>query len=285
VVQPTGGATDPDLAATSGTLAAVVGADYTHYASPYLDADNCGDLKTHLETISGGTEMRPATAWLGYTDEIGIIDSVKSRCGAAGATLNHWRVSVAYLPGTYSLPFEVGAAYMAVAAGQNDPAQPLNTLVLTGIHAPPVTSRLTRTVQEDLLDNGVAPLEVIPGEQVAIVRAISTYTRNAQGVEDPARLDMTTATSLDYVRKAERQRVSVKFPQPKKTERFKKALRTELLDVLYQCETLEIVENVDTWKDYLIITDDLQDLTRVNARIPASIVRGAHVIALRIDLL
>lgn len=285
IVQPTGGATDPDLAATSGALATVFAGEYTHYSTPYLDADNCGDLKTHLDNISGGTEMRPATAWLGYTDEIGVIDSAKSRCGAAGATLNHWRVSVGYLPGTYSLPYEVGAAYMAMAAKQNDPAGPLNGLTLAGIDPPDIGSRLSRTVQETLLDNGVTPLEVISGEQVAIVRAISTYTRNAQGIEDPTRLDMTTATALDYVRKACRQRVSIRFPRPKLTDRFKKDLRSELLDVLVGCERLEVTQDIATWKDYLLIETDLQDNTRVNARIPASIVRGAHVIALRLDLL
>lgn len=285
LTQPTSGATDPDLAAASGPLATVYAGSYTHYSTPYIDAGNLGDLKTHLDNISSGTEQRPATAWLGYTDEIGTIDSVKARCGADGATLNHWRVSVGYLPGTYSLPYEVGAAYMAMAAKQNDPALPLNGLVLTGIHAPAVGSRLSRSQQEDLLDNGVSPLEVIPGEQVAVVRAISTYTRNAQGVADPTRLDITTATALDYTRASCRNRVSVRFPRPKNTARFKKSLRSEILDVLYSLETLEIVQDMETWKDYLIVEDDAQDDTRVNVRIPAAIVRGAHVIALRIDLL
>jgi phage tail sheath gpL-like len=81
------------------------------------------------------------------------------------------------------------------------------------------------------------------------------------------------------------QRISNSYPRAKKTAAVKKAIRLDLLDVLIQCEKLELVEGVADLIDYLVVEDDLQDPTRVNARIPAPIVRGLHVLAERIDLL
>jgi len=288
VTAPASGLTDPDIGATSGLLEQVHPGSYTHYCVQFVDAASLADLKAHIDEISGGIEMRPATVWLGFTDEVGDIAAVKALCGGGDTpTLNHWRTSLGYLPGTRSLHYELAAAYAAVAVGVTNPGAPLNDLVLTGIHAPNVVDRLSRTQIEDLLDNGVTPLHVIPGEQVAIVRSISTYTRNAQGVLDATRLDITTATTLDYVRLSCRTRVSLRFPRAKRTVRVKKLVRSELLDVLYQLEAepMELVENVDTYKTDLVVEDNVQDDARIDAKIPADIVRGAHVIAMRIDLL
>jgi phage tail sheath gpL-like len=166
-----------------------------------------------------------------------------------------------------------------------DPALPLNNEILGGIAAPSASETLNRLTIEDLLSNGVTPLTVIPGGYVAIVRAITTYTQNASGIPDPNRLDISTPRTLDYVRSACVQRISNSYPRAKKTAAVKKAIRLDLLDVLIQCEKLELVEGVADLIDYLVVEDDLQDPTRVNARIPAPIVRGLHVLAERIDLL
>ncbi|MCD2496578.1 hypothetical protein LRN48_14720, partial [Staphylococcus aureus] len=85
-----------------------------------------------------------------------------------------------------------------------------------------------------------------------IVRAISTYTRDPQGVDDVALLDITTIRTLDYVRKACRERISLRFPREKLSERTPDKVRSELLDVLYKLEELEIVEAVDANKAGLI---------------------------------
>ena len=123
------------------------------------------------------------------------------------------------------------------------------------------------------------------GDKVQIVRAISTYTKNAQGVDDVALLDITTIRTLDYVRKACRERIALRFPRDKLSSRTPPKVRSELLDVLYKLEELEIVEEVDANKDGLIVERDLQDVNQLNARIPADVVNGLHVFAGRIDLL
>jgi len=150
---------------------------------------------------------------------------------------------------------------------------------------PDVADRLTRTEQEVLLHNGVTPLEVGPdNNSVQIVRAISTYQVNDAGVDDVSLLDITSIRTLDYARKAWRERVTLRFPRAKLSSRTPAKVRSELLDVAYKLEELEILENVDLYKDYLICERDLQDATRLDARIPADVVNGLHVFAARIDM-
>ena len=104
------------------------------------------------------------------------------------------------------MPEELAAAYAAVAASEEDPARPLNTLELSGIAVPAVADRLGRKKQEVMLKNGPTPLEFGTGDVVQIVRAVSTYTRNAIGATDISLLDMTTIRTLDYTCKAVKER-------------------------------------------------------------------------------
>ncbi|ERE04343.1 hypothetical protein O166_11760 [Pseudogulbenkiania ferrooxidans EGD-HP2] len=98
-------------------------------------------------------------------------------------------------------------------------------------------------------------------------------------------LDITTIRTLDYVRKACRERIALRFPREKLSERTPPKVRSELLDVLFKLEELEIVEAVEDNKDALIVERDLQDVNRLDAKIPVDVVNGLHVFAGRIDLL
>ena len=97
-------------------------------------------------------------------------------------------------------------------------------------------------------DNGLTPFEIGPGDTVQIVRAISTYTKNAEGVDDVSLLDITTIRTLDYVRKACRERISLRFPRDKLSSRTPPKVQSELLDVLIKLEELEIIEEVEANK-------------------------------------
>ena len=156
---------------------------------------------------------------------------------------------------------------------------------MTGILPNPLADRLSRTEQENELNNGVTPSEVGPGDKVQIVRAITTYTLDPQSIPDISLYDLTTIRTLDYVRKAVRERISLRFPREKLSVRTEKAVRSEIIDVLIKMEELEIVEEVQANLDGVIVERDLQDPNRLNARIPADVVNGLHVFAGRIDLL
>jgi phage tail sheath gpL-like len=270
-----GGTIDPDPATA---LAKVFGEQYDVICTPYNSQAALTTLRTHLDSVSGALEQRPGCGIYGH-------DVALATATTMAGQINSGRIVGAYLRGTKSPDYELAAAYAAVVAGEEDPARPLNTLALTGIHAPAVDQRLSRTEQETCLNNGVAPLEVGPGEKVQIVRAITTYTKDAQSITDIAFLDLTTIRTLDYVRKACRERISLRFPREKLSSKTPDRVRTELLDVLLKLEELEIVEEVMANKDGLIVERDLQDPNRLDAKIPTDVVNGLHVFAGRIDLL
>lgn len=269
------GTIDPDPATA---LAKVFGEQYDIICTPYANQTALTALRTHLDSVSGPMEQRPG---VGIYGQIGALAAATTLAGQ----INSGRIVGAFLRGTKSPDYELAAAYAAIVAFEEDPARPLNTLGLTGIAAPDVAQRLSRTEQETCLNNGVAPLEVGPGEVVQIVRAITTYTKDAQNITDIAFLDLTTIRTLDYVRKACRERISLRFPREKLSSRTPDRVRTELLDVLLKLEELEIVEEVNANKDGLVVERDLQDPNRLDAKIPTDVVNGLHVFAGRIDLL
>lgn len=269
-----GGATDPDIQAA---LTPLFAAGHHIVATSLQDSANLTKLRTHLDNVSGSLEQRGTVGVYAQTGTLATATTL-------AATINSGRISAPLLPGTISLPWEVAAAYAAVLAFEEDPARPLNTLALTGIAAPPLLSRLSRTEQENALNNGVTPLEVGPGEKVQIVRAVTTYTKDPQGILDISLLDITTIRTLDYVRRACRDRISLRFPREKLSQRTPAKVWSELYDVLLKLEELEIVENVEANKGLLIVERDLQDPNRLNARIPSDVVNGLHVFAGRIDL-
>jgi phage tail sheath gpL-like len=98
-------------------------------------------------------------------------------------------------------------------------------------------------------------------------------------------LDITTIRTLDYVRKACRERISLRFPREKLSSRTAPKVRSELIDVLLKLEDLEIVEEVKANLPGLVVERDSQDPNRLNAAIPTDVVNGLHVFAGRIDLL
>lgn len=270
-----GGTVDPDPATA---LAKVFAEQYHVICTPYNTQTPITALRTHLDSVSGPLEQRPGVGVYG-------LDGALAGATTLAGQINSGRIVGAYLRGTRSPSYELAAAWAAVLASEEDPAMPLNTLALPGIHAPAIDQRLSRTEQESCLNNGVAPLEVGPGETVQIVRGVTTYTNDPQGITDIALLDVTTIRTLDYVRKACRERISLRFPRAKLSSRTPARVRTELLDVLLKLEELEIVEEVTANKDGLLVERDLQDPNRLNAKIPADVVNSLHVFAGRIDLL
>ena len=271
----TPGSVDPVLATA---LAAVFAEQYDIIAVPLIDATSYAALKTHLDSVSGPMEQRPSIGVMADDDALATVTTLTG-------TINHGRITCSYLRGTRSPAFEIAAAYAAVLAYEEDPARPLNTLALTGIAAPAVAQRLSRTEQESCLANGTTPLEVGPGEVVQIVRAVSTYVHDAQGIDDVSLLDITTMRTLDYVRKAIRTRIALRFPREKLSSKTPESVRDQIMDVLYQLQDLEIVEEVEANAAGVICERDLQDANRLNAKIPCDIVNGLHIFAGRIDLL
>lgn len=270
-----GGLNDPSLATP---LAAAFTGGHEILVVPYSSGTPLTDLRTHLNAVSGPMEKRPA---IGVYASIGTLSAATTQALA----LNSERMTHGFLKNGIDTAEEQAAGYAAEIAFEEDPSRPLNTLVIADLTVPAIADRLSRTEQETCLANGVTPLEWGPGDVVQIVRAVTTYTVNAANVTDVSWLDLTTIRTMDYVMKAIRTRVELRFPRDKLSAKTPARVRSEILDVLYKLEELEIVENVDLWKDDLVVERDSQDNNRLNAKIPVDVVNGLHVFAGRLDLI
>jgi phage tail sheath gpL-like len=275
VTSMTGGLNDPDI---SGALATVFGASYTMYVSGYATQMALHELDEQLQTISGPLEERRATGYGGWT-------GTYAQGTTLAAAVNSGRISIAWHSGSMKTPWEVAAAYAAEIAAEEDPSMPLNTLPLAALDATPPSAWPSKTEIELALWNGLSPLKVGPGGTVQIVRAISTYLVNAAGAPDPSLLDITTIRTLDYMANAWQQRIELRFPRAKNTARTAAAVRSELLDVAYQAQDAEIIQNVDQYKANFLVEQDLDDSTRLDVSIPCNVVSGLYVFAAKINLI
>ncbi|EFQ5899792.1 phage tail protein [Salmonella enterica] len=263
-------------ASVRDALTAVFAAGHQVIAVPWTDEATLRALREHLTATGDAMEKRGAVGVAGWAGTL-----------ATGTTLagksNDGRTTIGWHPGSVCLQAEIAAGYAAVIASEEDPARPYNGLEIVGLDVTPLTSRAGRREQENALHNGLAPLEVGPGDKVQIVRAISTYTKSANGTDDPALLDITTMRTLDYARKAWCDRIALRYPRDKATERNRRGVRSELLDVALKLEEEEIIENVTAMKDALIV-DKGEKPGTFRAQIPCQVVKGLHVIEARIDL-
>ncbi|HDL8284782.1 TPA: phage tail sheath subtilisin-like domain-containing protein [Yersinia enterocolitica] len=275
VVAMSGGEIDPDIAPA---LAAVFAAGHNIIVCPYSTTEALTALRQHLDEVGGPMEQRGAIGVAGWPKSLSTGTTLSG-------DINEGRITIGWHNGSVKLPGQIAAAYAAVIASEEDPARPLNTLVMSSLDVTALADRPGRNEQENALHNGLTPFEVGAGNTVQIVRAISTYTKSLAGTPDVSLLDITTIRTLDYVRKACRERIELRFPRDKLNTRTGPKVRSELLDVLLKLEELEIVEEVSANQSALIVERDSEDVNRLNAAIPVDIVNGLHVFAGRIDLL
>jgi phage tail sheath gpL-like len=271
LVQLAGGTTDPDIHATNGVLDKIYPERYDIIATPYNDSTSLGYVKTHLESVSGPIEQRPGICVAGVVDTIANAQTLAD-------SLNHGRTLLAHVKAGKSPAFVVGASVASIIASQSHPAMPYDDKTVSAVLAPAVTDRSSRTEQETMLLHGITPLQV-DSETVTIVRAVSTYQ------SDASFLDITTVRTLDYIREAVKTRIKLRFSGTLLNDRRLGDIRAEIIVVLKQLESMEVLENVDANIDGVVVERDITDVTRVNAKIPSDIVNGLHVFAARIDLI
>jgi phage tail sheath gpL-like len=273
VVAMANGATDPDI---TNTLAAIFTAGHNIVITAFNDATNLGKLATHINNVSAATEKRRAR---------GVFSSIGTYAQATTLStgVNNGRILQALVPSANEAEYEVAAAMASIAASEEDPARPLNGMILVGLTVPPIASWLSGSQVEAAVHNGVTPVRCTSDGDVHIVRAVTTYLTNVNAVPDISLMDWTTIGALDYVAKSLEDTIALKFPRDKKSARTKARLQDAIYDVMLKLQELEIVENVQATD--ILIQDDLADPTRYDVRIMVNVVNGLHVIAQRLDLI
>lgn len=285
VAVETAGATEPSIAAA---LTAVEGEWWTDVVTPYLDSVNYAALSGWLADRFDAMDARDG---LGFAAETGSVSALFD----AALTRNSPHLSVLPHQNSPTPPWEAAAAYAGVAAFQTqiDPARQLKTLALPGVLPPAIGDRFTPDEMDMLLNKGISSTRVIGGE-VRLWRCVTTYRVSGAGALDTSFLDLTTMTTLAYLRWSETQRILLRFPRHKLADdgtRFGPGqaivtpaiMRGELIALYREWEEAGYVENADFFKERLLVERDGGDPNRLNSLQTPDLINNFRVFAARIQ--
>ncbi|WP_241085734.1 phage tail sheath subtilisin-like domain-containing protein [Candidatus Vondammii sp. HM_W22] len=288
ITDMSGGTANPDIA---DGIAAMGDEWWNSLVMPYTDTANLDTLQMKLADRWEPLRMIDGIAYSAHKGTHGTT-------GTFGGGRNDHLVSCLGTGASPTPPWIWAAVYAGVAAFSitNDPARPLQTLVLDGILPPVVEDRWTMEERNLLLYDGISTYSVTRDGKVQIERAITTYQTNRYGVADPSYLDVTTPATLGYIRFATRARITQKFPRHKLADdgtRFgpgqaivtPSIIRAELLALFRELEEKGLVENFDQYQADLIVERNADDRNRVDVMSPPDLVNQLRIFAEQIQFI
>lgn len=261
----------------TSALAALTGKRYEEIAVLLDDATAGASGKAHVNSQSDGEHMHGCFAHQ-------AVNNTLSTATTMATTLNGDRNQIAAINGSESWSVAIAAELAAVMASEEDATRPLNTLKLPGILPPPVEKRWSRTETDSLLANGVTPLVVFPGEEVGIMRAVTTGVTNSAGDHDYSTLDITIWRGLDDIRDNLALMFNTHYPRAKWADEDPDGLLPvdvatpskvgqDILDVLRDGEERGIVQQVEANKGKIVVE---KAGTQCIFSAPADIIDGMH---------
>lgn len=282
IVAMANGANNPDIA---DAIAAIADEQFHTWIIPYTDSSNLDAVEAELEARWSPMSQKEGHA---YTAARGSHANLIT----LGDSRNSPHVSIIGANQALNPPWEWAAVFGAVCAfhGAIDPARPFQTLRLGRLLPPAELYRFTRAERDLLLRDGISTFIVDSGGNVLIERAITTYQETAGGVPDVSYLDVNTVLTVAYLRFTVRARIAQKFPRHKLADDgtvfgagqpivTPSIIRAELIALAREWEASGLVENIDQFKEDLLVERDGTDLSRVNALIPPDIINQLRVFA------
>ena len=283
-----GGASNPTL---TNLVAAMGDIQFHVVVHPYTDSTSLGAIEAELNDRWGPMRQIPGQAICAKAGAFSTLTTL-------GAGRNSPHSQIFSSPGLNPVtpPYEVAAQVGAQEAfsAANDPAQPFQTLSLPGVLAPAETDIWTNAERDLLLHSGIATTRVGPGSAVQIERAITTYQLNAVGSPDTSYLDATTMFTLEYVRYSVRALLGTEFPRSKLANdglpiaagqdvATPKRIRGVLFGWFRQLMGLALVENIEQFKNDLVVERDESNPNRVNILLPPDLVNQLITIGVKVQ--
>lgn len=280
-----GGTGTPDLA---GVVAAMGEEQYDVIACPFADAASLTTLAAELNDASGRwSPMRQLYGHV-FTVKRGSVSDLVS----FGKSRNNQHETVLGIESDVaSSCSEVLGAYAARAASalNNDPARPLQTLELIGVTAVQAGSRFNLSERQSMLTSGIAT-EYVQGGYMRIERAITTYQTNAFGSSDNSYLDVSTLFTLAFILRDLKTVITSKYPRHKLASDgthfgsgqavvTPSIIRAELIAEYQKLEEKALVENLDAFKQNLIVERNADDPNRVDVLLPPDLVNQLRIFA------
>ena len=210
-----------------------------------------------------------------------------------GETQNSGMLSVmAVEPNSPSPTYEWACAYCAKAARglTNDPARPLQTLTLNRILPAQAELRFILPELNSLSGVGLATQKTGSDRQPMIMRETTTYQLNLYSQSDDAYELCTTMATLTRLIRNQRHAITTKYPRHKLADdgtRFgagqkivtPKVIKAELISQYRIDEFNGLVENVQAFKEHLIVERNNMDPNRLDVLYPPDLVNQLRVFA------
>jgi phage tail sheath gpL-like len=288
IVQPTGGAGNPDIA----TVWPVIGeVQYLLMASPFTDASNLTKVETELDGRFGPLRQNDGYMIMEKRGTHGALVSF-------GLTRNSKYYVIKACIGPSS-PWQKAAAtagQVAKSIQADDAVRPFHTLLLTGIFAPLLKDQFTLAERDILLKNGIATDFVDAGGNVLIEGLITTYRLNAFGSPDISYLYLNVPMTLSYLRFSSKAKITQKFGRHKLANdgtRFSpgqavvtpNVIKAELINLFKQWEERALVEGFDQFKKDLIVERNPNNPNRIDVLMPPDLVNQLVIVGVKIQFL
>lgn len=131
--------------------------------------------------------------------------------------LNSQEIVLAAFPKSPTSGAEKASALFGCVAPKalNDPAKPLHNYAVAGVVAPRRDDREDYYGNNRLLKSGCALMVAAEDGSVFTSRIVTTYKRNAQGVQDKSFLQLETVLTLSYLRWDWNNYLALKYPHAK----------------------------------------------------------------------
>ena len=272
-------------------IAAMGDDEYDFISMPYTDSAALDALAEELNDVTG----RWAWSRQIYGHAFLARSGTFSQLQAFGVARNDPHISVLGAAPSPTVSWRRAAALCAQAATslRIDPARPLQTLPLVGALVPTRGNRLSMSQRNTLLYSGVAT-EMESGGAAAIERCVTTYQRNVWNQPDPSYLDVQTLATLAYIIRFLRIRILQKFPRHKLANDgtpfglgqaivTPRIIRAELIAAYSELIEQGICENMDAFKQFLVVERDPNDPNRVNVLLPPDLVNQLRIFAMLVE--
>lgn len=284
----TGGTGNPDV---GPLLAAIKGDDRLVLICPWTDATNIAKIEADFADRYGPMKQQESHCFVALSGSYATLNTY-------AAARNSPHLSIVVREASMISPWRIAAsvAGRATLRGSADPARPFFGMVLPGLPAPAEKDRFDQATRNNLLKAGISTLRYGPDGSVSIEMVVTTYKTNTMGVPTRAYFKLQSKWTADYFRFAWKSLIANRYPDyklandgtnfaPGQPIVTPKTLKIETIGLARTLEYAGIIENVDEFKQTLIMLRSIASPNQVNAVAAPNLVNQFDVFAAAIQFI
>lgn len=286
ITQMSGGLVNPDL---TTALANLQDKEFDFIAFPYTDTASLDAMKSFLSSTTGRWSWSKQLYGGAYGAKRGTLGELTT----FGTARNDEHMSIMGFSGspTPSWIWAANIAAVVAVSARADAALPLQTLALTAVLAPPLTSRFALTDRNVLLWDGVSTFTVAADGTVQIENLITTYQLNSFGQPDDSYLQVETLLTIQFVLRELKADITSKYSRVKLADngtRFAPGsaivtpniIRGSQVAKYQDLEYRGYVQKSDVFAKSIIVEKNRQNPNRVDVLYPATLINQLRIFAL-----